>query len=209
MSTSTSAPITLDRTAILFCDYENGILDRFPEEDKRSKFLQRSKALRQAVHAIPEAHRPLVINIKVAFRKGHPEVGEQSWTRGVKTMGALVEGTEQAAFSPGFEPLDEEPVVVKRRYNPFYLTDLEVILRSAGIQHVIFAGISTSGVILSGVTVAADMDFIVSVVSDCTFDRDEDLHDALLSSKFSRGANVIQSGQVIASLKALQKKGSS
>ncbi|RKP11694.1 isochorismatase hydrolase, partial [Piptocephalis cylindrospora] len=192
--------VSLENTAIVFCDYEHGILGMYPESEERTEFLQASKRLREAVSSIPESRRPLVIHVKVAFRNGHPEVGEKGWVKNLKQMGILVEGTNQADFFPGFEPAEGEAVVVKRRYNPFLGTDLEMILRVSGIEHIIFAGLSTSGVILSGVTVAADLDYTISVVSDCTIDHNDQLRESLLSSGFAKRAQVVDSAQVISSL---------
>jgi len=53
---------------------------------------------------------------------------------------------------------------------------LEIILKSNGIQHLILTGVATSGVILSTLRKAADLDYKQTVLSDCTADFDPEVH---------------------------------
>jgi nicotinamidase-related amidase len=57
------------------------------------------------------------------------------------------------------EPRPDEPVVVKRRVSAFSGSDLDVLLRAAGADTLVLAGIATSGVVLSTLRQAADLDY--------------------------------------------------
>ena len=92
---------------------------------------------------------------------------------------------------PALAPADEEVVVVKRRVSAFTGSDLEVILRAYGIQHLVLAGLSTSGVVLSTLREAADKDYRVTVLSDCCADRDEEVHRVLTTKVFLMQADVV------------------
>ncbi|MYU22486.1 isochorismatase family protein [Streptomyces sp. SID8352] len=46
-------------------------------------------------------------------------------------------------FLPGIEPLPTEPVIIKRSWNAFHGSDLDLQLRRRGIDTVVMAGIST------------------------------------------------------------------
>lgn len=72
-------------------------------------------------------------------------------------------------------------VDTKKRYNCFVATDLDLLLRSHGINTLIVTGVNTNSCILSTVTAACSMDYAVIVASDCvdTMDAPE-LHDAAL-----------------------------
>jgi nicotinamidase-related amidase len=70
-------------------------------------------------------------------------------------------------------------------------SDLEVMLRSFEIKHLVLCGISTSGVVLSTVREAADKDYRITVLSDCCADRDEEVHRVLTTKIFPRQAEVI------------------
>ena len=66
-------------------------------------------------------------------------------------------------------------MVTKRRVGAFSTTDLETILRAKNINKLVLFGISTSGVVLSTVRWAADMDYSLAVVSDACADRDPEV----------------------------------
>ncbi len=70
-------------------------------------------------------------------------------------------------------------------------SDLEVILRAQQIQHIVLAGIATSGVVLSTLREAADKDYMITVLSDCCADRDEEVHRVLTTKMFPRQAEVM------------------
>lgn len=52
-------------------------------------------------------------------------------------------GSWGAEIYEPFTPLPDEKVVIKHRYSAFYQTDLELILRSLGIQEIILLGVYT------------------------------------------------------------------
>jgi nicotinamidase-related amidase len=82
-------------------------------------------------------------------------------------------------------------IVRKTRVGAFSTTDLDEQLRSRGIDTVILAGVSTSGVVLSTVRDAADRDYRVYVLADASADPDSDVHDVLTQKVFPWQAYVI------------------
>ncbi|MDQ2864223.1 MAG: cysteine hydrolase, partial [Bacteroidota bacterium] len=81
-------------------------------------------------------------------------------------------------------------VVTKRRVSAFTGSDLEVVLRSQHIQHIILAGVATSGVVLSTLREAAE-DYRITVLSDCCADADAEVHRVLTTKVFPRQADVL------------------
>ena len=79
----------------------------------------------------------------------------------------------------------------KTRVGAFSTTDLDQQLRDRGIDTLILAGISTSGVVLSTVRDAADRDYRVYVLEDASADPDPEVHDLLIRKIFPRQAYVI------------------
>jgi nicotinamidase-related amidase len=77
--------------------------------------------------------------------------------------------------------------------------DLDRKLKTAGITTLILAGIHSSGVMLSTIRDAADRDYRLLVLTDCTSDPDAELHEVLMSKVFPRQAYMT----TIADLKAL------
>jgi nicotinamidase-related amidase len=69
-------------------------------------------------------------------------------------------------------------------------SDLDVLLRSGGIDHLVLAGIVTSGVVLSTVRQAADLDYRLTALADGCLDADPDVHQVLLQKVFTHQAEV-------------------
>ena len=88
------------------------------------------------------------------------------------------------------EPLENEPVVVKRRVSAFSGSDLDVLLRGAGADTLVLAGIATSGVVLSTLRQAADLDYQITVLADACADRDPEVHRVLTEKVFPHQAQV-------------------
>ena len=64
-------------------------------------------------------------------------------------------------------------------------------IRPRGIDTLVLAGISTSGVVLSTAVEATDRDYRLYVLSDGTADPDEQARDVLLGRIFPRRAQII------------------
>ena len=114
-------------------------------------------------------------------------------------MGARIAAGPQAfhadspttAIHDRVAPQDGDIIVRKTRVGAFSTTDLEQQLRDRGIDTLILAGISTSGVVLSTVRDASDRDYRLFVLSDATADRDPAVHAFLIEQVFPRQADVI------------------
>jgi len=89
------------------------------------------------------------------------------------------------------------PVFGSLRQSPF-----DTILRSQAIDTIILMGHATSGVILSTVRLAADLDYHLIVVEDGCADRDPDVHTLLMEKVFPRQATVVSAAELVAALAA-------
>jgi nicotinamidase-related amidase len=112
----------------------------------------------------------------------------------------LVAGTEGAAIHPAAAAREGEPIVVKRRVNPFVGTDLEMLLRSNGIDTLVLAGVHTSGVVLSTVCQASDLDYRLVVVRDCCADPDAEVHAMLLDIVIAKQAAIVTAAELAGAL---------
>jgi nicotinamidase-related amidase len=97
-------------------------------------------------------------------------------------------------------PHPGEIVVFIRRVFAFAGSDLEIILRSHDINHLILTGIAASGVVLSAPRQAADANHRLTVLSDCGLDNDAGVHSVLFGKIFPRQATVMGAESPIASL---------
>jgi len=135
-----------------------------------------------------------VIYVTVGFRAGAPELSLNN--RGFATLGGRERWTNDMVqewfnIHPAVAPREGDIIVIKRRVSAFTGSDLEVILRAQGIQHIVLSGVATSGVVLSTIREAADKDYRLTVLSDCCADRDDEVHRMLTSRIFPRQAEVL------------------
>ena len=181
-------------TALLLMDFQRSIADRLGSPEVLA-------AARRAADAARGAGIP-VLFVRVAFRDGFPEVSPAN-----RMFAALRErgesGTEQhdlARIHPDLGRRDDEPLVTKRRVSAFAGSDLDVLLRAGGIRSLVLSGIATSGVVLSTVRQAADLDFGLTVLADACADADPEVHRVLTEKVFPRQAEVTTADAWAASL---------
>ena len=158
--------------------------------------------LKKAI-AAARAKDVLVLYVVVGFRKGIPEITSATTNAGfsaIRNNAAAMPGLENPAPDPSIEARPDEMVITKRRVSAFAGSDLEVILRGHKIEHLVLTGIATSGVVLSTLRQAADMDYRISVLSDGCADRDPEVHSVLLNKVFPRQAEVLNVDKWIAGL---------
>jgi nicotinamidase-related amidase len=114
-------------------------------------------------------------------------------------MGGFIEG-ESSVVHADVAPLEAEIDVNKKRVSAFAGSDLEVILRARGIGELVLCGIATSGVVLSTLRQAADLDYALVVLEDACADADAEVHRVLCEKVFPRQASVLGVEEWIASL---------
>jgi nicotinamidase-related amidase len=160
-------------TALLVMDVQPEMVARVGEE-----LLE---PIQTAISAA-RRHGVAVIFVKVGFRPGYPEVSPSN-----RAFSALASsGNFTGADSRVHPALSVEAGDLEVAKN-----DLEMILRARGIRTLVLSGIATSGVVLSTVRAAADLDYRLVVLRDCCMDADLEVHRVLLDKVFPRQAEVI------------------
>jgi nicotinamidase-related amidase len=182
-------------TALLIMDVQHGVVDRYP--DAAGRLLQR---LAGAASAARDAGIR-VVYVRVGFRDGTPEVSPHNklFAR-LSSAGGFGDGDASTQIHPAVAPQPDDVVVTKRRVSAFTGSDLDVLLRSLGVQRLVLAGIATSGVVLSTLRQAADLDYELVVLRDGCVDSDEEVHRILCDKVFPRQAEVVDVAAWIASL---------
>jgi nicotinamidase-related amidase len=177
-------PSNANDQALLVMDVQPAIVGRIADGEA---YVGRVRTAVDSAHArgIP------VIYVVVGFRAGAPEVS----ARNKAFSRAIQQGAAFGDARPAIPPADGDVVVVKRRVSAFTGSDLEVVLRAKGIQHLVLAGIATSGVVLSTLREAADKDYRITVLSDLCADTDAEVHNVLITKVFPRQSDVISSAQ--------------
>jgi nicotinamidase-related amidase len=144
-----------------------------------------------------------VVHVLVRFRNGVAEVGPAN----------KVFAVAAAAFSATHEGTDVHPaipieaddfVITKKRVSAFSASDLDQVLRARAVGALVLAGVETSGVVLSTLRQAADLDYHVTVLNDGCADRDRDVHDLLMDRIFPSQADVVSTREWCADLRAVR-----
>ena len=133
-----------------------------------------------------------IIYVTVRFRPGYPEVSprNKSFAALAQTPG-FSESDPATAIHPDIAPAPSDILVTKRRVSAFSGSDLDVVLRAANIDTLVLTGIATSGVVLSTLRQAADLDYRLVVLADACLDGDAEVHRVLTEKVFPRQAEVL------------------
>ncbi|HEY9774262.1 MAG TPA: isochorismatase family cysteine hydrolase [Planktothrix sp.] len=176
----------MGKTALMLMDFQNGIVGRVANEGQLLERVQKVKA------AAKRAGMP-IIYVVVKFRSGYPEISSNNkMFSGLASSGMPFQDGESATeVHPSLAMEAGDILVTKRRVGAFSGSDLDTVLRGQNVDKWVLTGIATSGVVLSTLRVAADMDFGITVIADCCADADEEVHRVLTEKVFPRQADVV------------------
>jgi nicotinamidase-related amidase len=182
--------------ALLVMDVQGAIVKMLP--DRSAFFTPLNKAIQFARDSQMQ-----VIYVVVGFRKDYPEASPYNKSfANLKTSGRNLDSAGAFTVDETVAPQPGDIVVTKRRISAFTGSDLEVVLRAQAINEIVLTGIATSGVVLSTLREAADKDYVITVLSDCCADGDEEVHRVLTTKIFPRQADVMTAEEWCAKNKA-------
>ncbi|MBI4043544.1 MAG: cysteine hydrolase [Candidatus Diapherotrites archaeon] len=175
------------KPALLVMDFENDIVHEKGKIGAQgyAQFLKEHGTFERVQSLIRKAREkdvPIVF-VMVGFSKDYRE-----WSpvprafQGAKEAGLVTLGTWGTEFHEKIDVQAKDFVVVKHRISPFYGTDLEVILRTLGIDTLYLAGVSTNYVVQSMAREAHDRDFHVVIVADCCGASNVEEHEHALAT---------------------------
>jgi nicotinamidase-related amidase len=171
----------VSRTALLLMDVQRNHLARVPEDylPRAVRALDRARAA-----GVP------VIHVALRLRDGHVDAHPRNKIFGALPQHLYTADDPGAAIHPDVAPLDGEIVVHKNRVSAFAGNNLQQILAVQGVEHLLLAGLSTAGIVLSTALQAADLDYQVTVLSDACADPDPAVHDLLTTEVLPRRVDV-------------------
>ena len=187
-------------TALLVMDVQNGIVERFAAG--APPLLD---ALGRAITGARAAGVP-VVYVRVAFRPGAPEISARNKAfAAAAAAGAMSIDDASTEVHAAVAPEPGDVLVTKKRVSAFAGSDLDVVLRSLDVDALVLTGIATSGVVLSTLRMAADLDYELTVLRDACADGDEEVHRVLMDKVFPRQASVMPTDQWVAQLPREQR----
>jgi nicotinamidase-related amidase len=197
MMTAAVVPAAASRLALLLLDFQYGVLDTIRNS---ADVLSRAEvALWWA-----RQQRVQVAHVRVAFTEGDfaGVPAHSKALRQVVESRRFAAGSPEAAIHSRVAPRGRELVVRKTRFGAFSTTELHCLLQELGIDTLILAGISTSGVVLSTVRDALDRDYEIYVLADAIADHDPQLHDVLVERLLPQSVNVIDTRDLLSLVSA-------
>ncbi len=218
MSSEAFASVTLEelvdprRAALLVVDMQNDFCDSngaLPKAGVNAGFIQAmAPRLRGLIGLAREVKLPIV-----HIRTHHsPWTNSPAWTR--RRLGAsprCFPGTWGADWYEGFEPRlndawtpeTHEYVVTKHRYSGFLDTDLDLILRSHGVESLIMTGEATNVCVESTARDGYMKDYFIVFVSDCTATASLEDHEATLRNMRNHFGAVVAAEDVTSAWRTL------
>ena len=166
-------------SALLVMDMQNSIVKNLPS------YTQLINNLSKAI-ALARSNQMYIIYVTIGFRSGMPEVSINNKVFSASKQRSIGRTNIPNAMDidDTIAPVENDIIVTKRRISAFTGSDLEVLLRSLGVNRLVLTGVATSGVVLSTLCEAADKDYGVTVLSDCCADYNEDVHNILIQKVF-------------------------
>ncbi|CAA9464545.1 MAG: Nicotinamidase/isochorismatase family protein [uncultured Solirubrobacteraceae bacterium] len=191
------------RTALIVIDVQKGEI--LPQESGIPIMPggeERHDRIRAIVAAARDADVP-VIFIQEVHKRTLVDFGRE--LDGSETIHGL-EGDLTTELADGLDPRPDEYLIRKRRYSAFFATELELVLKSYGVQTLILLGALTDVCVHYTFADAHQHDYHCRVVTDCVGGSSLPAHEASLKAmQYLQRDALVSSGEVLGTLGELAR----
>ena len=178
--------------ALLVIDMQNGFLSKGGSYDLMginvSKYRDVVPSLKRLITLCRKARIPIFYSQAVREESGidlltrSHRILPKSRSERIKRRPICIRGSWDAEIVEELRPSLDDHVVIKRRDSVFQDTEVEVWLRSLGIDSIIFSGIDTSICVESSLRDAFNHGYDVVLISDATASNNQDHYKSTLDN---------------------------
>lgn len=134
----------------------------------------------------------LIIFTRLAYKPDYSDAGLLvKRNPEIKKIGGYIENTWDSEIIDALKPQKHEIVITKKRYDPFYNTNFEEILKKKKIKKLIVVGLLTNVCVESLVRSVFDRDLEVIVVKDGTSTYSKELYSNSLETIEKHFAKIV------------------
>lgn len=179
--------IDVSRTALVIVDMQNDFLHPDGAYGRAGQASAQIGSLKDRLVPVANALREAggwVVSTQFTLVPG--KGGEPYISPHLKTLRPFLEKGDFCPGAFGHQLIDElqpaDLTIEKVAYSAFYMTRLEWVLRTYGIEHLVFGGIVTNGGVASTLRDAHVRDFRTTLLSDGCGAFSAELHDTAVKS---------------------------
>ena len=197
--------IDIKKTALLVIDMQNDLVKvkeaPFNEVTKMVKSKGAISNIAKVIAAARQVAMPIIFTNHV-HRKDSADVVPTITDLMLQGLApppreAMVEGTSGVNIVDELRPAPGDHIIWKRRSNAFYNSDLELMLRSRGIDTLIITGVVTDGCVANTVRGARERDLHVIVLSDCCATMMSEDDEYFIKTVFPKAGRVRTSDEMV------------
>lgn len=185
----------MKKTALLLVDVQNAFCS------KKGSFWKRGQPIfglnvvlrtMKSLLAFARKRKWLIIFTRLTYKQDYSDAGLLlKRNPKIAELGGYIENSWDSEIAKTLTPKKQEIVVNKKRYDPFYNTALEQVLKDNNVQRLIVAGLLTNVCVESCVRSAFDRDFEVVVIQDGTTTYSKELYESALKNMKKHFAKVV------------------
>ena len=185
----------MGRTALVIIDMQNDMA----HADGRAPIMDavhKAPVMNAIIDAFREAKEP-VIHVVRSYRADTWDVERFRVPFFQNDRGFLVERTWGAQIIDRLVPEPGEPVVVKQRFSGFAFTELDLLLRRAGVTKIVVVGVNLPNCPRTTMYDAVGLDYDVVAVADALATTGDETHRINLQDLSAIGVRIATADEVI------------